>query len=312
MKKIISILLASVMTFSLVACGGNETVPETVIETADEKLTLDEGQKQLIINSINAKFESEEFVEWSELYTEFTGNTPKTPKVTHITHYTIDDFEGAKMNCYMVNIAADVAYWVNKDAEQGAVEESFRLFIDCSTQTTYDNITTNAGNVETDTSTDEGRATYLLWIYGESINNQRTEEHYLNETETVSVIFEEDVEAINNTMNLPFLQEAVDDSGLYTYTAFGDVTVHSFKSSVLDNGNTQFTLEYTAPAEREFSIFNPPEGKLFLHVSDQLTTGEKDTLIFEVEKAHLEQISEIVVNFDFENAVDNILIHINE
>ena len=207
MKKLISLFLASVMALSLAACGSNtssnETAAETVIETSEEKLTLDDSHKQLIIDSINAAFASDNFASWSALYTEFTSSTPKAPEVTHIIHYTIDDFEGSKADCYMVNISADVACWIDEAAEMGAVSENFRILIDTETQTVYDSITLNADNGEHDTSTEEGRASYLLWIYGNAVNDFETGVHFVNEEEVVSVIADEDLEAIQQEIVIP-------------------------------------------------------------------------------------------------------------
>ena len=51
------------------------------------------------------------------------------------THYVIDDFEGVKVDDYLVNITAEVAYWVNQEAEQGVANACFQVFIDSTIKT---------------------------------------------------------------------------------------------------------------------------------------------------------------------------------
>ena len=142
---------------------------------------------------------TEEVTNWLSLCKDFTGEEAPAPKVTNVTHYQIPDFEGVEMDCYLVTVTSKFAHWVDEEAQQGAIDEKMYLFIDNNTKNVVDNITTNASNVEHDTATEEGRATYLLWIY-DNISGGNYEGAYLNDSETVTELTEADLEVINNNL----------------------------------------------------------------------------------------------------------------
>ena len=104
MKKWLALLLAVVMVFSLSACGekGTESTP------AAEGSALT-AEQQMIVDAVSAQIQSENFAQWQELAEQFKGSAPKAPEVTSVLHYEIGDFEGEKMECYLVNISADIA-----------------------------------------------------------------------------------------------------------------------------------------------------------------------------------------------------------
>lgn len=194
MKKLLSLLMAAIMCLSIVACGENGKTGDKLAGDPDEVGLTNE--QQLIVEGVNAKLSAEEFAGWQSLYREFTGEEPKSPEIANITHYQIDDFDGEKVDCYLINISADVAYWIDEGAEQGSIESNLYLIIDGKTETVYDNIATDALNAQHDTTTDYGRATYLLWIYANSQSGAYSG-NYLNDSETVTELSSEDVQAIN-------------------------------------------------------------------------------------------------------------------
>ena len=198
MKKILALLLVSIMALSLVACGGKGETTPTEGTNATEETKLTEEQ-QLIIDTVNTKMSTEEVANWLSLCKDFTGEEAPAPKVTNVTHYQIPDFEGVEMDCYLVTVTSKFAHWVDEEAQQGAIDEKMYLFIDNNTKNVVDNITTNASNVEHDTATEEGRATYLLWIY-DNISGGNYEGAYLNDSETVTELTEADLEVINNNL----------------------------------------------------------------------------------------------------------------
>ena len=198
MKKIIELLLVSIMALSLVACGGKGETTPTEGTNATEETKLTEEQ-QLIIDTVNTKLSTEEVANWLSLCKDFTGEEAPAPKVTNVTHYQIPDFEGVEMDCYLVTVTSKFAHWVDEEAQQGSIDEKMYLFIDNNTKNVIDNITTNASNVEHDTTTEEGRATYLLWIY-DNISGGHYEGAYLNDSETVTELTEADLEVINNNL----------------------------------------------------------------------------------------------------------------
>ena len=101
-----------------------------------------------------------------------------------MNYYYIEDFDGAKVKCMLVHISASVAYWTDKEAQMGGIEDSVYLMIDLETKTVYDSLSTDALNCEHDTSTAQGRATYLMWMYNSMLNGSDSE-YFVNDSEIV-------------------------------------------------------------------------------------------------------------------------------
>lgn len=193
MKKLLALLLVSIMALSLAACGG-----KTETKPTEDGATITEEQ-QLIIDTVNAKLATEEFANWQSLYKEFTGNEATAPKVTNVTHYQNSDFDGEAMDCYLVAVSANVGYWMDEEAQAGIPEDEFYIFVDSNTKTVYDSISTNAFNIEHDTTTEQGRATYLLWIHNNALDGSH-DGAYANDSETITGLTEADLEVINNNL----------------------------------------------------------------------------------------------------------------
>lgn len=157
------------------------------------------AEQQLIADAVRATLLSEEFAAWQTLYKEFMGSDPKTPEVTSALHYQIGSFDGEKVDCYLINISADIAYWVNKEAEEGAVEEQFQILVDTNTKAVYNSITADLGNYNGDISTSESRATYLLWVYN-GIQTGNSTGSILNEMEITTELTEADIAAISTAL----------------------------------------------------------------------------------------------------------------
>jgi len=170
-------------------------------DSTNQHSTAGETQ-QLIAQAVNSVIQSESFARWQELYTHFTTKAPSQPEVINAIHYQIGDFENEKMDCYLVNLAADIGYWYNEEAEQGSVESNLFIFVDKQTGTVYDSISTNAMSITHDVSTDEGRATYLLWTYGSSQLDSTAETSLLNSSEVISPLLEEDIAYINSQLSI--------------------------------------------------------------------------------------------------------------
>ena len=85
------------------------------------------------------------------------------------------------------------------------------------------------------------------------------------------------------------------------YNIDGSIEVHSCAYCVLNDGNTQYTLEYTAPAGRYITIFNPPEGDVFMKTLDTVTTGDKETLTFTLTAEEVSALNEVTINFYDDN-----------
>ncbi len=189
MKKLLSLCLAAALCL-LCACAGSADAPADVPSSPEAGLT---PEQQLIADAVNETLQSEEFASWGALYKEFTGSEPNAPAITSALHYTIDDFDGEAIDCYLVNIDADTAHWIDEQAQQGSADERFQLYIDAQTGAVYNSIALDAPGFDGDTSTPEGKATYLLWIYG---NAQTGDMVFVNDTETVTTLGETDIAAI--------------------------------------------------------------------------------------------------------------------
>lgn len=183
MKRVLCLFLVVMMVFSLCACGGKSGVtPE-----------------QMIADAVRTQVESETFAERQELAESFMGSAPKAPEVTSVIHYEIGDFEGEKMDCYLVNISADVAWWYNEEAQQGSLAERYQLYVSSDGKTVMDSISVDAMDFNGDVSTPEGRATYLLWLYG-SMMDGNYDGAFLNDSETVTEWPADKLAAINENL----------------------------------------------------------------------------------------------------------------
>ena len=198
MKRILALLLALSLALSLCACGNKDSGSTAANPPAEVESGLTPTQ-QLIANAVHSKIQSEEFAGWQSLFQEFTGEDPAAPEVTAVVHFQIDDFDGVEMDCYLVNVSAEIAWWMNEEAQEGATGTQFQLFVSQDGKTVVDSITTNAGNVEHDTATEEGRMTYLLWMFG-NMQDGSYSGNFLNDMEKTQDLSAEDLAAINENL----------------------------------------------------------------------------------------------------------------
>ena len=148
MKRALALLLALTMVLSLCACGGNSN--DGAADSGESSLT---AEQQMIVDAVCAQTQSDDFAGWQALYHDFSGETPKAADVTAVKHFAIDDLEGEKLDCYLVNISADVAWWVNEEAQQGITDTQFQLFVSSDGKTVMNSILVDAGNFDGDIST---------------------------------------------------------------------------------------------------------------------------------------------------------------
>ena len=193
MKKTLALLLALVMVLSLCACGQKESENNAPAKE-ENKLT---AEQQIVVDAVKAQIHSDTFDAWQSLAKNFKGSEPKTPEVTAVYHYSIDDFEGEKMECYLVNISADIGYWDNEEAQQGSLVESYQIFVSVDGKNVIDSISVDAGNFNGDTSTTEGRATYLLWMFGNMMNGLY-DGNFANDSEKVTIWADADLKVVND------------------------------------------------------------------------------------------------------------------
>ena len=135
MKKLLALLLVAILAFTLCAC--KQTVPAA---------TVDAGV--VIANAVSTFLASDTFIN--------TGAVAQ--QVTRAAHYHVKDLARAPMDGFLVYLKTD--------------QDAVQLYLDSATLTAYDSITTNAadGIDLSIITTDEDRATYLLWMYGNLAN----------------------------------------------------------------------------------------------------------------------------------------------
>ncbi len=75
----------------------------------------------------------------------------------------------------------------------------------------------------------------------------------------------------------------------------GDAAVHSVTAEKLDNGYIRFTVEFTVREGLNVLVFNPPDGDRF-RISGGPTTGERETLIFDLNAEDMDGIEGITIN----------------
>ncbi len=142
---------------------------------------------------------SEEFIARQELFKEFTGSTPDKAEVKRALHYQLEDFEGEKMDCYLVEISTDTAYWSNEAANEGAIEYSYYVFVNTESGVSYNSIALDSNNYNGALSTDEDKASYLLW----SFSNSPADSEYINlmnDEEIISWLSEAEIFFLNESL----------------------------------------------------------------------------------------------------------------
>ena len=78
-----------------------------------------------------------------------------------------------------------------------------------------------------------------------------------------------------------------------TYGKGSSFVIHSYTAQKLDNGRIRMTLEYTAPAGMNISVFDPPDGeKMMMHLDS--TGGGRESQTYDLDPTLLR--TEFVTN----------------
>lgn len=112
------------------------------------------------------------------------------------------------------------------------------------------------------------------------------------ETECYGILLEK-----TEAMALQTTGNPVGQSKTVSYFTDGNISVHSLIAQLLDNGYVRYTLDYTAPKGRYISFFNPPDGSVFMYVSENPTSGERETYTVDVKKEANNSIDSISIKF---------------
>ena len=83
----------------------------------------------------------------------------------------------------------------------------------------------------------------------------------------------------------------------YSTSGSGEVKAASFTAQKLDNGYTRFTLEYTTSKAWNISVFNPPNGDVFMKLGKGGGTGSTEKLIFDLSAEELRSTNDVTINF---------------
>ena len=77
-------------------------------------------------------------------------------------------------------------------------------------------------------------------------------------------------------------------------------TLHGLTAQLLDNGYMRFTMEYTCSAEMPCSVFNPPNGSLFMMIG-KIVAAPHATLVCDVPAEDVREAGEITMRVNFED-----------
>ena len=199
MKKLLALLLAAILALTLCACKQTATTaPAAPAATVDAV--------EAIAHAVENFRDSDTF--------QNMGATAR--QVNRVTRYQVKDFNQAPMDGFLINLATDNGY--------------VQLYLDSGTLTAYDSVTTNAADgIDISTiTTDEQRATYLLWMY-DSLVNGNYDGALLNDRETRTDFTADQLAALNSALGFsteplpeitaPELQNVPLDEAIRAYLA---------------------------------------------------------------------------------------------
>ena len=78
----------------------------------------------------------------------------------------------------------------------------------------------------------------------------------------------------------------------------GTPVIHGVTSQGLDNGYTRFTVECTVSKGMQVCVFSPPDGDIFKLFPGN-TTGDKQTVVFDLSKEDLAAMPSFTISFNF-------------
>lgn len=192
MKKILVLILVTIMALSLVACGGNNSQTETnnsEAETNNEPQLTE--QQQMVVNATNQFLGSDIYKDAVGAYEEITGEEARVPKVIHAIDYQLEDFNGYAVDVMLIRLEADVLYG-------DSVYEDTQLLVDKGSGEICDRITIDEWTKAFDGSCESEEDVYpmLIMCYSFLENNGQM----WAEMETLTELTEADLEVINNNL----------------------------------------------------------------------------------------------------------------
>ena len=197
MKKILALLLVSIMTLSLVACGGNNANAETNDNQTSQTETSNESnlteQQQMVVDATNQVLASDSFKEIVSAYEEASQSEAKEPKVVQAIDYQLDDFNGYKVDVMLIKLQADVMY-------DNAIYKDFQILVDKESGEVYDKVSLNvaewSNSFDGTCKSEEDVKPMLLMCYSFLEQNGLL----WTDSETLVELTEADLEVINNNL----------------------------------------------------------------------------------------------------------------
>lgn len=197
MKKILALLLVSIMALSLVACGGNNANAETNDNQTSQTETSNESnlteQQQMVVDATNQVLASDSFKEIVSAYEEASQSEAKEPKVVQAIDYQLDDFNGYKVDVMLIKLQADVMY-------DNAICKDFQILVDKESGEVYDKVSLNvaewSNSFDGTCKSEEDVKPMLLMCYSFLEQNGLL----WTDSETLVELTEADLEVINNNL----------------------------------------------------------------------------------------------------------------
>lgn len=197
MKKILALLLVSIMALSLVACGGNNANAETNDNQTSQTETSNESnlteQQQMVVDATNQVLASDSFKEIVSAYEEASQSQAKEPKVVQAIDYQLDDFNGYKVDVMLIKLQADVMY-------DNAIYKDFQILVDKESGEVYDKVSLNvaewSNSFDGTCKSEEDVKPMLLMCYSFLEQNGLL----WTDSETLVELTEADLEVINNNL----------------------------------------------------------------------------------------------------------------
>lgn len=197
MKKILALLLVSIMALSLVACGGNNANAETNDNQTSQAETSNESnlteQQQMVVDATNQVLASDSFKEIVSAYEEASQSEAKEPKVVQAIDYQLDDFNGYKVDVMLIKLQADVMY-------DNAIYKDFQILVDKESGEVYDKVSLNvaewSNSFDGTCKSEEDVKPMLLMCYSFLEQNGLL----WTDSETLVELTEADLEVINNNL----------------------------------------------------------------------------------------------------------------
>ena len=197
MKKILALLLVSIMALSLVACGGNNANAETNDNQTSQTETSNESnlteQQQMVVDATNQVLASDSFKEIVSAYEEASQCEAKEPKVVQAIDYQLDDFNGYKVDVMLIKLQADVMY-------DNAIYKDFQILVDKESGEVYDKVSLNvaewSNSFDGTCKSEEDVKPMLLMCYSFLEQNGLL----WTDSETLVELTEADLEVINNNL----------------------------------------------------------------------------------------------------------------